>query len=133
MSVVTVDTIAALPLIYMATPYSKYYAGIENAFRDASALAARLLKLGVNVYSPIAHTHPLAIYGDIDPLDHGIWLPFDQAMMNAAHGLVVAQMRGWRDSKGMLHEIKFFAEAQKPVFYLDVVMTRFATEAWEID
>lgn len=133
MSAVTVDTIAALPLVYLATPYSKYYAGIENAFRDASALAARLLKLGVNVYSPIAHTHPLAIYGDIDPLDHGIWLPFDQAMMTAAHGLVVAQMRGWRESKGVLHEIKFFAEAQKPVFYLDVVMTRFATEAWEVD
>lgn len=133
MSTVTLDAVAALPLVYLATPYSKYRFGIEHAFRDASALAAKLLKLGVKVYSPIAHTHPLAIYGSIDPLDHGIWLPFDEAMMTASHALIVAQMQGWRDSKGVLHEIKFFAEQRKPVFYLDTVHLRLATNAWEID
>jgi hypothetical protein len=56
-------------LCYLATPYSKFSGGINMAFVEASIFAARLLALGVKIYSPIAHTHPLAIYGNIDPLD----------------------------------------------------------------
>src|SRR3954464_3893738 len=69
-------------LCYLATPYSKYEHGnLELALREAARLAAQLMLSGVRVYSPIAPTHPLAIYGDVDPLDHDIWLPFDEAMM----------------------------------------------------
>lgn len=108
-------------LCYLATPYTKYPAGIEQAFVDASACAARLLKAGVKVYSPIAHTHPLAIHGGLDPLDHAIWLPFDQAMMEAADALIVAHMDGWHDSYGVNHEIDFFAKAGKPIVHIDPV------------
>ena len=45
-------------LAYLATPYSKYPAGLQQAFVDAAKLAALLLRSGMNVYSPIAHTHP---------------------------------------------------------------------------
>lgn len=105
-------------LVYLATPYSKYKAGIHMAFVDASIFAARLLQSGVNVYSPIAHTHPLAIYGNIDPLDHNVWLPFDKSMMEASEALVVAEMQGWQESKGIQHEIEFFERAGKPIYYL---------------
>lgn len=116
------------PLVYLATPYSKYNDGIECAFRDAAALTAKLLRLGVKVYSPIAHTHPIAIYGDLDPLDHAIWLPFDEAMMKKSDALLVAQMHGWRESYGVSHEIQFFTAAGKPVFYLDTVAMAVASE-----
>lgn len=108
-------------LCYLATPYTKYPAGIEQAFVDASACAARLLKAGVKVYSPIAHTHPLAIHGGLDPLDHAIWLPFDQAMMEAADALIVAHMDGWHESYGVRHEMEFFAKAGKPIIHIDPV------------
>lgn len=127
---VTLDDIAGYPLVYLATPYSKYIGGIEHAFIAAAALAGRLLQRGISVYSPIAHTHPIAIHGRIDPLDHSIWLPFDEAMMKASSALLVAQMSGWNESKGILHEIKFFAEAGKPVFYLDTVTLKVASKAW---
>lgn len=108
------------PLCYLATPYSKYEGGnLELAFRDAAALAAQLMLAGVKVYSPIAHTHPLAIYGNIDPLDHNIWLPFDEAMMKAAHVLIVAHMNGWQESRGIAHEIEYFERANKAIFDLD--------------
>lgn len=106
-------------LAYLATPYSKYPGGIWPAFIDACRIAARLMQAGIKVYSPIAHTHPLAIFGEIDPLDHAIWLPFDEAMMNVADVLIIAHMRGWDESKGIAHEIEFFAEAGKPIFDLD--------------
>lgn len=107
-------------LCYLATPYSKYKGGDLNAaFEDASRLAAELLAAGIRVYSPIAHTHPLAIHGNLDPLDHSIWLPFDEAMMDAADCLIVAHMDGWDTSFGIAHEVKFFEDAGKPIFDLD--------------
>lgn len=111
----------AFKLAYLATPYSKYFLGIEAAFVHAAEIAARLLKAGVRVYSPIAHTHPLAVYGHLDPLDHSIWIPFDEAMMNAADALIVARMRGWDESYGVKHEIEFFAQAHKPIIHIDPV------------
>lgn len=107
------------PLAYLATPYSKWPTGINDAFIEAAKLAAKLMVSGVKVYSPIAHTHPLAIYGEVDPMDHSIWLPFDEAMMQAASVLIVAHMDGWQESKGIAHEIDFFERAGKPIFDLD--------------
>lgn len=107
-------------LCYLATPYTKYKDGdIDAAFRDAAKLAAQLLRAGIKVYSPIAHTHPIAIHGKIDPLDHKIWLPFDEAMMDACDVLIVAEMEGWRESKGIAHEVAVFKLAAKPIFHLD--------------
>lgn len=106
-------------LSYLATPYTKYPDGPEQAFRDAASLAARLLRIGLKVYSPIAHTHPIAVYGNIDPLDLSIWLPFDEAMMIAADVLIVAHMAGWKESRGIAHEIQFFEESHKPIFDLE--------------
>ena len=116
---------AACGLIYLGTPYSKYRpelprdAGLRQAFIDAANLAARLLKEGAKVYSPIAHTHPLAIHGGLDPLDLRIWLPFDEAMMAKADCLIVAKLEGWEDSFGIKHEIEVFKKAGKPVMFLD--------------
>jgi nucleoside 2-deoxyribosyltransferase len=115
------------PLCYLATPYSKYRPSIEAAFIDASKLAATLLRAGVKVYSPIAHTHPIAVYGKIDPLDHAIWLPFDEAMMDIANVLIVARMDGWEASRGIAHEVDFFTRQGKPVYDLcpkSLIMTR---------
>ena len=103
---------------YLATPYSKWPHGIHDAFCEAAKAAAEMLKRGHIVYSPIAHTHPIATHGGIDPLDHSIWLPFDGAMMAAAAGLYVVQMPGWDQSKGIAHEIAVFEAAGKPVHYV---------------
>lgn len=115
----TCAVLRSYPLIYLATPYSKYKGGISAAFAAAAKCAAKLVRERVKVYSPIAHTHPIAIFGSIDPLDHAIWLPFDEAMMEMSAALVVATMDGWRESFGVAHEIGVFARAAKPIFLLD--------------
>ena len=104
-------------LVYLGSPYTKYAAGLDAAFRDVSAFAAMLLKDGVRVYSPIAHTHPIAIHGNLDPRNHEIWLPFDHAMMDAADAMCIADMDGWRESYGVKYEIDYFRKAGKPVYF----------------
>ncbi len=111
--------LAPFPLVYLATPYSKYPHGIALAFREAARLAARLMVGGVRVYSPIVHTHPMAVYGKISPLAHEIWLPFDEAIMSKADALLVARLESWKASKGIAYEIDFFNRENKPIFYIN--------------
>jgi len=104
--------------LYLASPYSKYPAGMEQAFVDASLASAWLLRRGVHVFCPIAHSHPIATYGGLSLTSHEIWLPADRPMMDAAHGIVVCQMPTWDQSFGIQHELEVFQSAHKPVEYL---------------
>src|SRR6516164_1938445 len=115
----SLEKLKAAELVYLATPYSKYPAGLEKAHSEAARLTGELLKLGLRVYSPISHTHPIAVYAGINPLDHSIWLPFDQAIMSKSDALLVAKMDKWEESYGIGEEIKWFGEAGRPIHYLD--------------
>lgn len=106
-------------LAYLATPYTRYPKGPDQAFFDASQLAAKLLLSGVKAYSPIAHCFALALCGGIDPLDEDIWLPANEALMERCEVLIVAHMDGWHESKGVTAEIAFFRSAGKPIYDLD--------------
>jgi hypothetical protein len=103
---------------YLATPYSKYPGGIEAAFIVACKQTALLIGAGVRVYSPIAHTHSVAIHGGLNPHSHSIWLPADKPFMDAACGLIVCKMSSWAESVGIAHEIDVFKKAGKPVVYM---------------
>lgn len=105
-------------LIYFATPYTKYWAGEQAAFEDAASLAGEIVKLGIKIYSPICHTHPIAVHGGIDTRDHEIWLPFDEALMNACDALLIGKLEGWQESYGISYENDYFLDAGKPVFHL---------------
>lgn len=100
---------------YLATPYSHVPGGLEVAFWAACRLAALLTKVGVKVFCPIAHSHPIAAIGEIDPTDHTIWLAADQPLMDSAYGLIVAAFPGLAESKGVEAEVKCFAKAGKPI------------------
>ena len=107
------------PLCYLATPYSKYPSGIDAAFIEAARITGELIKSSIKVYSPIVHCHPASVHGNIPPLDHSIWLPFDEAMMQACAVLIVAQMAGWHESFGVAHEIDFFERRGRPIYDLN--------------
>lgn len=102
---------------YLATPYSKYRGGIVEAFRLAAENTGLLIRAGVPVFSPIVHTHMVAMICKIDPLDHKIWLPADQPMMDAAGGLIMLMADGWLESYGMGVELREF-QGNRPVIYM---------------
>lgn len=98
---------------YLATPYSRWSAGTHDAWQQAAKAAGALIAVGVPVYSPIAHTHPIAMIGELDPIDHRIWLAVDAPMMAGAAGLLVLHMPGWDDSVGVRTEIGVFIATGK--------------------
>lgn len=106
---------------YLATPYTKWAGGIDAAFEMACREAARFIRAGIPVFCPIAHSHPIAKNGGIDPLSHEVWLAADAPLMAAAQGLIVVRAKGWEDSYGVTHEIKAFKAAGKPILYVDPV------------
>ena len=103
---------------YLATPYSRYPYGIEAAYSEACIQTALLIRAGIPVFSPIAHTHGVAVHGNIDPLDHTVWIPSDQPMMDAASGLIMLQMQGWQESFGMALEYEAFRDAGKDIVFM---------------
>jgi nucleoside 2-deoxyribosyltransferase len=107
-------------LHYIATPYSKYPQGLDRAFVHAAEVTALLLRKGIVAYSPIVHSHTVAKVGDLDALDHKIWLPLDEQMMARCDACLVAMMRGWDQSFGVQHEIGFFRNLGKPVRLMPV-------------
>ena len=101
---------------YIATPYTKYEKGVVAAFEDASKAAALLVRdHQLNVFCPIAHTHPLAIYGGLPDTDYKLWLGLDQPFIEAATGLIVVHMPGWEISYGVTFEIEQFVQLNKPI------------------
>ena len=104
---------------YVGSPYSKYPDGIEMAHREICRIMGEFAKAGIPAYSPIAHTHPIAMAANLDPFDHQIWLPFDEPMMTGAKGLIVVKMAGWESSFGLRQEMIYFESARKPIRYLD--------------
>ena len=105
-------------LCYLATPYTKYRHGIHVACVEACQFAAGLIREGVKVYSPIAHGHSIAMYGNLDPLQHAFWVNIDAPMLGFADALIVAELPGWLESEGVQHEIALFDSIKKPVYYL---------------
>ena len=107
-----------MTLWYLATPYSKYPDGIEAAFNLALDNMGLLIQAGIPVYSPIAHSHPIAMRCNIDPFDHSIWMPVDQPMINACTGIIMLMADSWEFSYGMNYELKDFQSKNKPVVWM---------------
>jgi hypothetical protein len=104
---------------YMATPYSRYPDGIDEAYKQACRQTAILFEALIPVFCPIAHCHGVAIFGGMDPLDHTIWMPADKPLMAAARGLIVCMLEGWETSYGVAEEIKYFLHANKKIVYME--------------
>lgn len=105
---------------YLGTPYSKYPQGIEAAFWFAVRMRGRLVQAGVPVFSPIIHSHPVAVQCGLDPFDRAIWLPSEEPIMRAAGGLLVVRAEGWEQSKGLRYEQNYFITCKKPIVFMDL-------------
>ena len=105
-------------LYYLATPYTLYPTGRDAAYRMACRESAVLIKAGLVIYSPIAHSHPISIYGGVDPLDWQLWMRQCRAMLPRVSGLIALKASSWETSLGMQEEIRIMRELGKPVIMM---------------
>jgi hypothetical protein len=113
--------------IYLATPYSLFEGGIEQAYEAACAVAGKLMRHGIYVFCPVAHSHGIAKHSDINPLDHAFWLDQDRTLQDDCDALVIAQLPGWEASEGIKAEFAHAMLRWQPIHYLDperMVLTR---------
>ena len=103
---------------YLSSPYSKYPDGIEAAFQEVCRAAGALIRVGVPVYCPIAHTHPIALHSGTDPMCHKTWLSLDKAFVDTSVGMIICMMPTWESSKGIRQENKWFQEAGKLIMVM---------------
>lgn len=115
-------------LWYMATPYSKFYFGLEAAAQQAARIAGTLIKQGENIFCPIVHSHVIAMHNGMDPLDHEMWMEIDKAFMERCTGLIVVMMQGWTRSKGVTMEIAAFKKMGKRIRYYNPETGVFTSE-----
>ena len=108
-------------LAYLATPFMLYRRGLEQAAADATAIAWKLIRSGLLVYSPIAYTFHIAKSTGLNHLDMTIWMPLEERMCAACDVLIVAKLEGWFESLGIRREVIRFEQARKPIYEYDPV------------
>ncbi len=105
-------------MIYIASPYSNPDPAVrEQRFQAACGVAARLLRDGQQVYSPVVHGHPLVGYGL--SAEWSFWEPHDRPHLEHCDEVVVLTLDGWRDSVGVQAELAHAEALGKPVRYVE--------------
>lgn len=105
-------------MIYLATPYNHPDPEVrEGRFRAACTIAGYFLSHGVYVFSPIAHSHSIALARDL-PHDWEFWRQYDRQMLSMCSELWVVEMDGWGESVGVAAEIEIARELGLPVKFV---------------
>lgn len=101
--------------VYLMSPYShKDMEVCEERTRIANSASAFLMEQGYIVFSPLSHSHAIALsdYGKLaaNHLDHGFWLTQDFAWLQFCNGgYFILKIEGWDKSTGVAVEKAFTA------------------------
>lgn len=108
-----------MSIVYLATPYSHPDRGIRvMRFEHVNRVAAKLMRDGMHIFSPISHTHPIAEAGDL-PKGWEFWAEYDRRILAVCERVIVLMQDGWKESKGVAAELKIAEELGLPVEYLN--------------
>lgn len=112
--------------IYLACPYSvkgDYDPWViaeikEQRFRAANETAADLMAEGHIVFSPISHSHPIAVQCGL-PGDWEFWKNFDEAFIAWADEVHVLCIEGWEKSAGIDAELRIARDLGKTIVMIE--------------
>ena len=106
-------------VVYVATPYSHDDPQVrEQRFLRVNKFCAKLMSEGIMVFSPISHTHPIALAGEL-PKDWAYWEQYDRTMLCMCGALVVYMQDGWEESTGVHNEIELAHKLKLPIQYVE--------------
>lgn len=115
-----------IALAYLATPYSHPDPETKvSRYEKAVELAGYFLKKGLYIYSPIAHSHPIAHLCNL-PTGWTFWQRYDECMVRRSDVLLECRLDGWESSLGMGEEVRLAHLTHIPV----VSVPKDGIEAW---
>ena len=102
---------------YVASPYgdTKPLDIRTKLYNEVMEVSCRLIEGGVRVYSPIVHTHHIALAGSTPP---GGWYEYDLGMVGLFDVLIVAMLDGYGASQGVSLEVERMKKLNKPILYV---------------
>ena len=108
------------PLIYLASPYSDTNPAVrKKRYEIALEKCAELILDGYMVFSPIVHSHPIAVHIGA-AYEWEIWKELDRAILLKCDELWVLPIYGWNYSRGVTEEMRIAQEAGIPVKIIDL-------------
>lgn len=106
-------------MIYLASPYTHSdHEVMEQRFDAACRAAGKLMAAGHVVFSPIAHTHPIAVRCEL-PRGWDFWHQYDREFVLASEKVIVLTIDGWDTSKGVAAEMEIARQAGIPVDFIE--------------
>lgn len=105
-------------MIYLASPYSHPDELQQRTrFMLAEQATAKMLSDGRIVFSPIVHCHAIAVKYTL-PTDFTFWQRYCIGMLTKASEFAILDIPGWRESKGVIHELSVARAMQLPVYMI---------------
>lgn len=91
-------------------------------WRRITKLAASIMNRGVNVFSPITHSHPIGVLGRINQTNHEFWLSCDKWFVDRVDELWVYRdmLDAWSDSYGVNVEIRWAKRRNIPIKFVSL-------------
>ena len=107
-----------VPTVYLASPYSHEDEEVRlYRFNAACKAASKIMSKTVVVYSPIAHSHSIALYNH--EMSWDFWFVQSMEMLSRCDSLVVLCLDGWEESTGVTEERDFAKNHHMPIEYID--------------
>jgi len=107
--------------IYLASPYTHQDPEIVNArVAIINARAAHLMRQGHIIFSPISHSHYIAMENGL-PTTFEFWAKQNHEFIIWCDVVMVLRLYGWEESKGVADEIR----------YAKLINKRVVNDSWE--
>jgi len=105
-------------LLFLSCPYSDPSEAVRRArYDEAVKAAADLMRRGHFVLCPVIMNHPVEAELLAQELScpSGYWKLLEALLANVSSELVLLQLPGWQESRGVAREIALFSSLYKPI------------------
>lgn len=115
--------------IYLASPYTAPETYLRKLrYKAACEAAAALSRQGHLLFSPIAHSHPVAEYGL--PKDFHFWRNWCLSFLDSwATHFCILKIDGWEKSVGIKAEMEYAREKGLPILSIDQEQAQMCSDA----
>ncbi len=116
-----------LELVYIAAPYlHKNKMVMQLRHEIINNICTKIIaKYNYSIFSPISHGHniPVTLSDQAELVGYNVvdyWMEVDLKILTNCSNMFVLMIDGWRESEGVLREIKFCKEHSIEVSFIDV-------------